>query len=86
MRVSPEQLPAPLQRRLLPVYLVTGDEPLQVQECCDAIRRHARDQGCTDREVFDAGGAHFDEQVADPWLWQLAVLPHLVLGSAVLGD
>ncbi len=60
MRVSPEQLPAQLQRRLLPVYLVTGDEPLQVQECCDAIRRHARDQGCTDREVIDAGGAHFD--------------------------
>lgn len=60
MRVSPEQLPAQLKRRLLPVYLVTGDEPLQVQECCDAIRRHAREQGCTDREVIEAGGAHFD--------------------------
>ncbi len=62
MRVSPEQLPAQLKRQLLPVYLVTGEEPLQLQECCDLIRRHAREQGCTDREVVDAGGAHFDWQ------------------------
>ncbi len=39
-----------------------GDEPLLVQECCDQIRRHAREQGCTEREVIEAGGAHFNWQ------------------------
>ena len=60
MRVSPDQLGTQLQRQLAPVYLVSGDEPLQLQECCDLIRREARAQGCTDREVIDAGGSGFD--------------------------
>ena len=60
MRVYPEQLAAQLQKQLLRVYLVSGDEPLLLQECCDLIRREARAQGCTDREVIDASGAKFD--------------------------
>ena len=60
MRVYPEQLTAHLQKKLLPVYLVSGDEPLLLQECCDLVRREARAQGCTDREVIDAGGTKFD--------------------------
>ena len=62
MRVSPDQLAAQLKRQLLPVYLVSGDEPLQLQECCDNVRREARAQGCADREVIDASGNHFDWQ------------------------
>ncbi len=62
MRASPDQLGTQLQRQLAPVYLVSGDEPLQLQECCDLIRREARAQGCTDREVIDAGGSGFDWQ------------------------
>lgn len=62
MRIYPEQLQAQLQQKLLPVYLVSGDEPLLLQECCDLIRRQARAQGCTDREVIDASGKHFDWQ------------------------
>jgi DNA polymerase-3 subunit delta len=62
MRVYPEQLGAQLKKQLLPVYLVSGDEPLQLQECCDLVRREARARGCTDREVIDASGAHFDWQ------------------------
>ncbi len=60
MQASPDQLSAQLKRQLAPVYLVTGDEPLQLQECCDLIRREARAQGCTDREVIDASGSGFD--------------------------
>ncbi len=60
MRVYPEQLAAQLKRQLLPVYLVSGDEPLLQQECCDLIRGAARAEGCTVREVIEAGGAHFD--------------------------
>ncbi len=52
MRLRPEQLDTHLQRELRPVYLVTGDETLLVQESCDAIRKAARQAGCTEREVF----------------------------------
>ncbi len=44
---------------LRPVYLIAGDEPLVVQECADALRARAREQGYSEREVFDAG-ADFD--------------------------
>lgn len=52
-RLSAEQLPKSLQQ-LRPVYLVTGDEPLLVQEACDAIRGEARKQGFSERELFHA--------------------------------
>ncbi len=62
MRLYPEKLAAHLQQQLLPVYLVTGDEPLLVQECCDLIRQQARQDGCSDREVIEAASAGFDWQ------------------------
>jgi len=52
MRIRPDQLSSHLQQRLLPIYLVGGEEPLQVQESCDAIRQAARTQGYTEREVM----------------------------------
>jgi DNA polymerase-3 subunit delta len=53
MRLRPEQLPGHLRQQLLPVYLVSGDETLLVQEACDAIRARCRDAGCTEREVLE---------------------------------
>jgi DNA polymerase-3 subunit delta len=53
MRLRPEQLASHLQRTLLPVYLVSGDEPLQVQEACDAIRQRCREAGCSEREILE---------------------------------
>ena len=44
---------------LRPVYLIAGEEPLLVQECADALRARARDEGYGEREVFEAG-ADFD--------------------------
>lgn len=55
MRVYPEKLAAQLSQNVLPVYLVSGDEPLLVQECCDQIRQAARAAGCTEREIIDVG-------------------------------
>lgn len=52
MQVSPEQLPAQLERKLAPVYFVSGDEPLLAQECGDAIRRAAHAAGFGERDVF----------------------------------
>ena len=41
MKTQAHQLPQLLQKGLSPVYLVSGDEPLLVQECCDQIRKTA---------------------------------------------
>ncbi|HEC29174.1 MAG TPA: DNA polymerase III subunit delta [Gammaproteobacteria bacterium] len=62
MKSRPDQLHNHLQQNLAPVYLVGGDEPLQVQESCDAIRHAARQQGFTEREVMNAErGFSWDE-------------------------
>lgn len=37
---------------LSPIYLLSGDEPLQMMEAADAVRRVARDQGYTEREIL----------------------------------
>ena len=62
MRLYPEKLSTHLQQQLLPVYLVSGDEPLLLQEYSDQIRRKAREQGCSEREVIDAGVSGFNWQ------------------------
>ena len=49
MKTQAHQLPQLLQKGLSPVYLVSGDEPLLVQECCDQIRKTAREAGYQDR-------------------------------------
>lgn len=40
---------------MAPVYLVTGDEPLQQLEAADDIRRSAREHGFNERQVMEAG-------------------------------
>ncbi len=54
MQLSPEQLVSHLAGGLAPVYLIHGEEPLQVRDSLDAVRAHARDQGYGERLVFDA--------------------------------
>ena len=48
-----------LEQQLLPVYLVSGDEPLLIAEATDAIRARARAAGFTERET------HFMERGGD---------------------
>ncbi len=52
MRLKPEQLRRQLQQATLPLYWLSGDEPLLMQESADMIRGHLRDQGFMEREVF----------------------------------
>ncbi|MCG8391444.1 MAG: DNA polymerase III subunit delta [Pseudomonadales bacterium] len=54
MRLRPEQLGKHLSDRLLPAYLVAGDEPLQQGELLDDLRRAARDQGFDERHRFSS--------------------------------
>lgn len=52
-----DDLHAQLKTRLLPFYLIHGDEPLLIEECADALRAACRAQGVSERLVFnvDAG-------------------------------
>ncbi len=54
MRIRAEQLGEHLKKALAPIYLVFGDEPLLVQEACDAIRAAARGRGHDERMVMEA--------------------------------
>ncbi len=52
MKLRGEQLAGHLARELAPIYLIGGDEPLQVAETTDAVRRAVREKGFTGREVL----------------------------------
>ena len=51
MKISGDNLAASLARQLQTIYLVSGDEPLLVNEAADAIRATARKQGFEEREL-----------------------------------
>lgn len=52
MRLKPEQLTGSLQKSLASVYLLHGDEPLQISEMSDLIRHAAKQAGFLEREIF----------------------------------
>jgi len=47
-----QQLEQHLNKTLAPVYLISGDEPLQIEESLTMIRQQARQQGYTERQVL----------------------------------
>ncbi|MEM9623278.1 MAG: DNA polymerase III subunit delta [Pseudomonadota bacterium] len=51
MQIRAEDFSSHLASQLLPVYLISGDETLLVEECCDAIIAQARDAGFTERSI-----------------------------------
>jgi DNA polymerase III subunit delta len=66
MKISVAQLPAALARGLSSAYLIGGEEPLQMKEAADAIRRAATARGFTDRKVFQIErGFSWDEVYAE---------------------
>ena len=68
MQLRPRQLASHLAGKLAPLYLVSGDEPLQVCEALDGIRAAARAAGFTERAAIHVD-ASFDwgllQRVAD---------------------
>lgn len=58
LKIKIESLVAHLREQLLPVYLISGDDPLLTGEATDAVRRRAREAGFTERDVhfMDRGG------------------------------
>jgi DNA polymerase-3 subunit delta len=61
MNVRPDQLAGTLKQKLHPLYMISGDEPLQVMETSDSVRAACRRHEYSEREVFDAD-ASFDWQ------------------------
>jgi DNA polymerase-3 subunit delta len=59
LKFNSETLLTHLEQQLLPVYLVSGDEPLLIAEASDAVRAKARAGGFTERET------HFIERGGD---------------------
>ncbi|MFT4766487.1 MAG: DNA polymerase-3 subunit delta [Oleispira sp.] len=54
MKLKTEQLGAHLQKQLAPFYIISGDEPLLVQETCDQIRIATKKYGIEERELLHA--------------------------------
>lgn len=52
MKLKLEQLGRHLEDKFSRVYLVSGDEPLLIQEACDLIRKRAKEKGFLERELF----------------------------------
>ena len=64
MKIKPDQLKSYLQKslqnkKLSPIFIISGDEPLLSQEAADAVRSTARQLEFTERETFDID-ARFD--------------------------
>ena len=59
MKLTTDSLAAHLAQQLLPVYLISGDEPLLVAEAADAVRARARAADFSERET------HAIERAAD---------------------
>lgn len=65
MQIKAEQLSQRLKQQNVPFIWISGDDTLLVQEACDLVRQHAREQGFTEREVMDAGaGFNWDQLLA----------------------
>lgn len=52
MKTSPSELGRQLERRLAPIYLVSGDELLLVAEVADSVREKASAEGYTERQLY----------------------------------
>ncbi len=66
MQVKAEDLSSQLSARLMPLYLISGDETLLVEEACDAVIAAARAQGFSERSVhYVETGFHWHDLTHD---------------------
>ena len=89
MNIRPDQLQANIEKAVYPVYLVSGDEPLQQMESLDVIRSFLREQEYAEREILDVD-AQFDwhrlmEEAANMSLFASRRIVELRLPSAKPG-
>jgi DNA polymerase-3 subunit delta len=66
MRVRLHELDSHLEKGLAPIYLISGDEPLQMSEATDSVRTQARRQGYNGRNILEVvKGFDWGELVAE---------------------
>lgn len=90
MKVFADKLPEALSKKLPPVVIVAGEEPLQHMEACDAVRSAARERGIEEREVLHVEGnfawGRLHEAAASLSLFASSKLIELRLGNQSLGQ
>lgn len=59
MKIRAEQLQDQIKKQLLPIYVISGGDPLLTEEAADNIRTGARAQGFSERDIFHVEG-NFD--------------------------
>jgi len=65
LKLRAEQIEQHLRGGLKSIYLLSGDEPLQLMEVSDAIRREAKKQGYSERQVLEVeSGFDWGELIA----------------------
>lgn len=89
MRVRADQLENELKKKLLPIYLITGDEPLLIQEALDAIRLHCKNSGFDERKILEVDRkfdwSSLNEEANTLSLFAEKTLTELRLGKAKPG-
>lgn len=66
MRVYPEKLAQHVEKTPAALYWIAGDEPLLVQEACDAARAAALKNGFAERKIFNPEKKdHWQEVIAE---------------------
>ena len=54
MELKPQQLTDHLSQNLLPIYMVSGEEPLQIDEALQLLRYRATELGYAERQSYHA--------------------------------
>ncbi|TDX32372.1 DNA polymerase III delta subunit [Modicisalibacter xianhensis] len=90
MKVFPDKLPETIAKRLPPIVIVAGDEPLIHMEACDAVRTAARGQGVEEREILHVENGfqwgRLTESAASMSLFATSKLIELRLGDQSPGQ
>jgi DNA polymerase III subunit delta len=58
MQIKYDQLGQRLKQQPAPLVWISGDEPLLIQEAGDLVRKYARDNGFSEREIIEAGAGY----------------------------
>jgi len=65
LRIRAENLGIELSRKLLPCYLLSGDEPLLINESADLIRKTCKQQGFAERQVFNSDSIKWEDFISE---------------------
>ena len=90
MKIKVEQLARSLKAEMQPLYWITGDEPLLIQESADQVRKHCRLHDFTESELYTVDRSfnweQFRQSIGNLSLFAERKIVELRLQSAKLDD